>query len=106
MEGIFQEIITKEMGMLAACAIAVMLFLGRIPIKGKFLNTYKLWNQWGIFLLVAICTAGSFAPGVNDIPAKLWGSVLVFAFVTSLVALLGRAVLKPVVINKLEGKGK
>jgi hypothetical protein len=106
MDNIFQEIVTKEMGLLAAGAIAVMLFLGRVPLKDKKLNQTKMWKNWGIFLLVGICTAGSFAPGVNDIPISEWGGILVFAFVSSMVALLGRAVLKPIILKRLEGKGK
>jgi hypothetical protein len=33
-----------------------------------------------------------------------WGDTIVFALVASIVAHLGRAVLKPVLLRKLEGK--
>ena len=92
------------MGVLAAAAIGLMLFVGRIPIKGARLNTKKVWEDWGVFILVAMCTAGSFTPGVHKIPYSEWGGILVFALVTSMVALLGRAILKPIILRRLEGK--
>ncbi len=104
MENIWNEIITKEMAGLAAAAIGVMLFAGRIPYKGKKLNESDVWKNWGEFILAGVCLAGSFTPGVHDIPYKEWGGILVFALVTSMVALLGRAVLKPIVLRRLEGK--
>ena len=104
MGSIFSSIVTEEMAMLAAAAIAVMLFLGRIPYKGQPLNRPKIWPDWGIFLLAAICITGSFTPGIHEIPYDRWGGILVFGMVTSMVALLGRAILKPIVISRLEGK--
>lgn len=106
MESVFSSIITPGMAGLAAAAIAVMLFVGRIPANGSRVNQTKFWKNWGEFILVALCIGGSFAPGINDIPKSEWGSILVFAAVSALVAHLGRKALKPVVINKLEGKNK
>jgi hypothetical protein len=104
MEGIFESIITPGMAALAAASIAIMLFVGKIPIKGKRLNTTKFWTNWGEFILVALCIAGSFAPGVTEIPKSEWGSILIFAAVSALVAHLGRKILKPIFIAKIEGK--
>jgi hypothetical protein len=104
-EGIFESIITKNMAMLAVAAIAVMFFIGKIPIKsGKFLNQTGFWGNWGTFLLVIICGVGAFLPGVHNIPRENWGACVVFALVSSIVAHLGRAVLKPLLIRRLEGK--
>lgn len=112
--GLFENIITKEMATLAVAAIAIMTFIGKIPIKykpaynkpikSKPINKTKIWKNWGIFLLFIICTAGSFTPGVHEIPCSEWGGILVFAFTTSMVALLGRTILKPIFLSKLEGK--
>ena len=104
MDIIWEQIITKEMAGLAAASVAIMLFMGRIPYKGSRLNRSKIWKDWGEFILVTVCLAGSFAPGVHGIPYKEWGGILVFALVTSMVALLGRKVLKPIIIKRLEGK--
>jgi hypothetical protein len=104
MEGAFSAVISKEMVYLAAAAIAAMLFIGMIPINGKRLRETKFWQSWGSFVLVAVCFAGSFAPGIHDIPLKNWGAVLAFALCSSMVAHLGRAILKPLVLTKLEGK--
>lgn len=104
MESIFSTIITPGMAGLAAAAIAIMLFIGRIPYKKSRLNQTRIWKNWGEFVLVAICIAGAFAPGVSDIPYSDWGSLLVFAAVSSLVAHLGRKILKPLIISQLEGK--
>jgi hypothetical protein len=103
MESIFSTIITPGMAGLAAAAIAIMLFLGRIPYKKGRFNQTKFWKNWGEFVLFAICIAGSFAPGVSNIPYKEWGSLLVFAAVSALVAHLGRKILKPIIITRLEG---
>lgn len=104
MESIFSSIITPGMAGLAASAIAIMLFIGRIPISGKRINKTKFWKNWGEFILVILCIGGSFAPGINDISKSEWGSVLVFAAVSALVAHLGRKLLKPIVISRIEGK--
>jgi hypothetical protein len=106
MESIFEAVVTKGMAGLAAAAIGIMLFLGKVPVNGKKLNSTKFWKDWGIFLLLGICTIGAFAPGVNDIPVNQWGSIMVFAMVSSVVAMVGRKLLKPIIFNKLEGKTK
>lgn len=104
MDSIWGEIITKPMGALAAAVIAIMLFLGRIPVKGKKLNETKWWKDWGIFIMFALATAGSFMPGVHKIPYSEWGGIMIFACTTGMAALLGRAILKPLVLKRLEGK--
>lgn len=105
MEGIFESIITKNMATLAASVVAVMLVLGKVPLKNeRKLNQTKFWKNWGVFILTGLCMVGSFMPGVNDMPLEEWGSIIVFALVTTIVAHLGRAVLKPLLFRKLEGK--
>ncbi len=104
MDSIFSSIITPGMAGLAAAAIAIMLFVGKIPYKGIRINQTKLWTGWGEFLLLAVCIGGSFAPGVTDISKSEWGSLLVFAAVAALTAHLGRKILKPVILSRLEGK--
>ena len=104
MDSIFSSIITPGMAGLAAAAIALMAVLGRIVIRGKPINKMKWWSDWGSFVLLVICIAGSFAPGVSDIPLQRWGAILVFASVTTLVAHLGRKLLKPLLLTQLEGK--
>lgn len=104
MEGLFAEIVTPKMAALAAAAIAIMLFVGTRPFKGKKINTTKFWKDWGVAVLIIVCVGGSFAPGINDIPKTEWGSVLVFGFVSAFVAHLGRKILKPIILNRVEGK--
>ncbi len=104
MNGLFEAVITPSMAGLAAAAIAVMFFIGKIPYKSKKVNETKLWGDWGDFILVVICTASSFAPGVNQIPVSEWGGILIFAAVSALAAHLGRKILKPIILTKLEGK--
>jgi hypothetical protein len=104
MGSLFDSVVTPGMAYLAAGAIAVMIFIGRIPYKGKRINRTKFWKNWGEYVLVAICFGGSFAPGVTDIPANEWGSILIFAAVSAFVAHIGRKLLKPFIITKLEGK--
>lgn len=103
---IWREIITVEMGSLAAAVIAIMLFLGRIPVQGGRgrLNELWWWHSWGIFIMFALAIGGAFMPGIHDIPYSDWGGILVFGLVTSMVALLGRAILKPIILRRLEGK--
>jgi len=105
-ESIFSTIVTKEMAMLAAGAIAVMLIIGRIPLKAgrRILNETKVWQDWGSFILVAVCLAGAFAPGVSKIPYSDWGSIVTFGLVSSMVAHLGRKLLAPIILRRLEGK--
>jgi hypothetical protein len=104
MEGLFANLFTKEMAILAASAITVMLFVGRIPLENSRVNETKFWKGWGIFILLIICLAGSFIPGIR--PEGEVGNVIVFGLLSSLAALLGRAILKPIVMNRLEGKIK
>jgi len=104
MEGLFEAIITPSMAGLAAAAVAVMFFIGKIPYKSKKINETKLWEDWGEFILVAMCIGGSFAPGVNEIPISEWGGILIFAAVSALAAHLGRKILKPIILTRLEGK--
>lgn len=105
MEGIFESIITKNMAMLATAAIAVLFFIGKIPLKsGGTVNQTKFWSTWGVFVLLGFCLAGAFMPGVSGLEEGAWGDTVVFALVASIVAHLGRAVLKPVLFRKLEGK--
>ena len=94
------------MGILAAAVIAIMLLLGRIPARGgkMKLNETKWWHNWGIFIMFALATAGAFMPGIHNIPYTEWGGIVVFGLVTSMVALLGRAALKPIILARLEGK--
>ncbi len=103
---IWESIITPQMAALAAGVIAVMLFIGRIPIRdGKAkLNEMNWWKQWGIFLMFALAVGGSFMPGVHDISYAEWGSILVHGATTGMVALLGRTILKPIILARLEGK--
>lgn len=104
MDGIWAQIITKEMAVLAAGAVALMLGIGRIPFKGGKLNETQFWKDWGSFLLTLICMAGSFAPGVNKIPLSEWGGIVIFGAVAALAAHLGRKALAPIFMRKLEGK--
>ena len=104
MGGLFDSVITPSMAALAAAAVAIMFFLGKIQCRGKQLNTTYFWKNWGDFVLVAICIGGSFTPGVNDIPLSKWGGILIFAFVSALAAHLGRKILKPIFLKKLEGQ--
>lgn len=105
-ESIFSTIVTKQMSFLAGGAIAVMLILGRIPLKGGKikLNETSFWKNWGSFVLAGLCLAGAFAPGVSKIPYEDWGSIVIFGLVASIVAHLGRKILAPVILNRLEGK--
>jgi hypothetical protein len=105
MDTLWDAVVTKEMVGLAVAAIAIMLIIGRLPIKKRMkVNDTALWKGGGSFILMFICVAGSFAPGVNDIPLKNWGSILVFGFVAAFVAHLGRAAFKPWMIKRLEDK--
>jgi len=104
MGSIFEAIITPGMAGLAAAAIAIMFFIGKIPYKGGKVNGTKLWKNWGEFLLVALCIGGAFAPGVSDIPVAKFGAIIIFGMISALVAHLGRKILKPIILAKLEGK--
>lgn len=106
MNGLFGNILTREMCILAASVIVIMLFIGRIPIKKATmkLNETIFWKNWGKFILLAFCIAGSFMPGVHDIPYNDWGGIIVFALVSSAAAYYGRAILKPIFLRRLEGK--
>jgi succinate dehydrogenase/fumarate reductase flavoprotein subunit len=104
MGSLWEAVVTKEMVGLAVAAIALMYFVGGIAIKGKRISETKVWKNFGSFILAITCAAGSFAPGVNDIPVKSWGSILVFGFVAAFVAHLGRAAFKPWLAERLKGK--
>jgi hypothetical protein len=105
LEGIFESIITKNMALLATAAVSLMLIVGKITLKNnKAVNQTKFWGDWGTFILAALCVAGAFLPGVSDIPAENWGANLVFGLVSTIVAHLGRSILKPLIVRKLEGK--
>lgn len=106
MEGIFAQIVTKELGILAAGIIAVMFFVGSIPIKGGIakLRDHKIWSNWAFFLAVVLGVAGAFMPGVCDMPIEQWGSILIFGCLAAGCAMAGRKVLFPIFMAKLEGK--
>ena len=108
MEGIFAQLITRELGYLTAGVLAVMLFVGSIPIKGGSakLREHNIWKNWAFFLTVVFGVGGAFMPGVCDIPLSQWGSVVIFGFLGALGAMGGRKLLLPVFLSKLEGKKK
>lgn len=101
-ESLFAQIVTKEMAILAAAAITLMLFVGKIPLKDSLLNKTKFWKGWGIFLLLFVCVGGAFVPGIR--PEGEAGNAIVFGLVSALVAHVGRKILAPVFLKKLEGK--
>jgi hypothetical protein len=107
MNNLFFEIITKEMAVLAACAITIMLFLSKMPVsklsgKTKLLGKTKLWKNFGVFILLAVCLGGSFIPGIR--PDGEWGNALVFGFLSAFSAHMGKKILGPVVLDKLMSK--
>ncbi|PNX48318.1 MAG: hypothetical protein BV456_09920 [Thermoplasmata archaeon M8B2D] len=107
MDGLFLEIITKEMAILAGAAMTIMLFVGKIPIsklneETKLLNQTKIWKNFGIFILLIVCLGGSFIPGIR--PDGQWGNAVVFGLLSAFCAHMGKKVLGPLVLNKLEGK--
>ncbi len=103
---LWKEIITPHMAGLAAGVIAAMLFIGRIPVQGGTakLNETKVWKDWGLFLMFGLSLAGSFMPGIHDVPYAQWGGIIVFGATTAMTALIGRALLKPFILARLEGK--
>lgn len=105
MEGLFAQLVTKEMGFLAAGAIAIMTILGSLPISPtKQLREHALWKNYGIFVLTVICISGAFLPGVVTIPKADWGAIIIFGCLAALCAHAGRKILQPLILNKIEGK--
>lgn len=108
MEGVFESIITQNMAMLAAAAISLMLVAGKFPVNkdDKQLNQTVFWKSWGSFILAAICVGGAFLPGTaNPVGSESeWGTKVVFGLVATIVAHLGRDILKPIIVRKLEKK--
>lgn len=106
MDGIFAQLVTPQLGALSAGIIAVMLIIGSAPFKGAKLRDHALWKDWGLFLNAAIAVAASFAPGVCDVPPGQWGGVIIFGLLGTVGSLVGRKILQPIFLNKLEGKKK
>ena len=102
MDGILFELITKEMGLLAASVITIMLFVGKIPYKKTLVNKTKIWKRYGEFVLLSLCCGGAFIPGIR--PEGKVGTVIIFALLSALAAHLSRKILAPIFLSKLEGK--
>lgn len=102
MDSVFSALITKEMAYLAAAAITIMLFLGKVPIGDKKLQQTKFWKEYGVFVLLFVCLGGSFVPGIK--PNGEIGFVIIFGLLSAFAAHIGRKLLKPMFLNKLEGK--
>ena len=105
MESLFAQLVTKEMGFLAAGAIAIMYILGRLPINKqcKLLKDTSLWKNYGIFILAVLCIGGAFLPGVVNIPKADWGAAIIFGCLATLCAHAGKKILQPLILNRIEG---
>lgn len=101
-ESLFAQLITKEMAALAGAAITIMLVVGRVPFKDGRLNKTKFWKGWGIVLLMSLCVGGAFIPGIR--PEGEVGTVIVFGLLSTLAAHVGKKLLAPMFLTKLEGK--
>jgi len=105
-ESMWREFITPQMGAVAFGVVAVMFFIGHIPLDGgkRRLRESCFWKSWGLFIMFGLSVAGAFMPGIHDIAYSEWGSIVVFGSTTAIAALLLRGILKPLLLNKLEGK--
>ena len=105
-ESLWREFITPQMGSVAVAVVIIMFFIGHIPLEGgrKRLRESGWWKSWGLFIMFGLSLVGAFMPGVHDIPYSDWGSIVLFGSTTAIAALLLRGVMKPILLNRLEGK--
>lgn len=106
MDSIFAQVLTKGMAIIAIAAISLMYAIGMIKIKSKRINKSKIWKDWGSFILLSVCIGLTFLPGLEleKLQGQGWGAKIIFALVVTMVAHLGRKILKPIILKKIEGK--
>ena len=102
---------TKEVLFLSAAIVALLFFLGKIPVGGlsakkkpKLLWNNVVWRRLLPIVPLFVGTGAAFAPGVTKIPIEEWGNIIVFGIWCGFVASHGRKILKRAILDKLEGK--
>lgn len=88
----------QEMAKLSVAAIALMIFIGLIPVS----RTTKLKSTWffksfGVFILVGVCIGGAYVPAIKtEMP-------IMFGLIAALFAHLGRAAVPKAIRAKISG---
>lgn len=96
MEGTSLDFNWLEMAKLSISAIALMTFVGLIPIsKTRKLNSTWFWKNLGVFLLVGVCIGGAFIPAIKT------GTPVMFGLIAALFAHLGRAAIPKAIRKKM-----
>jgi hypothetical protein len=100
-------LITPQVLAIAAATVAVIYFLGQIPLRRSKLVHARWWRRILPLLPLAIGVVMAFLPGVLPKEVALskgWGTNVLVGLWSGLVASHGRAVFKRLVLDKLEPK--
>lgn len=100
-------LITPQVLAIAAATVAVLYFLGRIPVRRGRLAKAGWWRRILPVLPIALGIGAAFLPGVlagEDGAAMPWGTRLLVGAWAGLVAAQGRKVFKRLLVDKFEPK--
>ena len=88
----------QEMAKLSVAAIALMIFIGLIPVgKTKKLKSTWFWSNFGVFVLVGVCVGGAFVPAIKT------ETPIMFGLISALFAHLGRKAIPKAIREKIGG---
>jgi hypothetical protein len=90
------DFVWQEMIKLSMAAIAMMTFIGLIPIgKTAKLNSTWFWKQFGVYVLVGVCIGGAFVPAIKT------ETPIMFGLISALFAHLGRKAVPKAIRQKI-----
>lgn len=99
----FEQLVTYQLAVAAVAIMAIMLFIGRIPVgRSAQLNETKLWARAGTLFVLALGVGAALIPGVA--PEGTIGQKILWGCVVALVAAFSRSILKPFGLSRLEAK--
>ena len=100
-------LITPQVLAIAAGVVAILYFLGQIPLRRGKLAKERWWMRILPLLPIVFGICGAFLPGVlerEDGTSMTWGNQLLIGSWSGLVASQGRKVFKRLAVDKLEKK--
>jgi len=100
-------LLTPKSLSLAAAIVALLFFIGKLPIKlkehgNKTLENDRYWRRLLPIITPILGIIVAFLPGVADIPLDQWGSLIIFGLWTSFMASHGRKIIKRAIFDKIK----
>jgi hypothetical protein len=100
-------LITTQVLAIAAGVVAVLYFIGQIPVRRGKLAKVRWWRRILPILPIVLGIGAAFLPGVlagDDGMRVAWGNCVLVGAWAGLVAAQGRKVFKRLAVDKLEPK--